>query len=116
MLDGIAIAGPAAEVAERCEARHPRGIARNQHRKTGPDTRSPPGHAILECDRIVGENGGGGSNDLVVDLEKAGEVGFGRVADVHTATYSDFPAVRKPNGPVYAQACGKTGHRSSFGI
>jgi hypothetical protein len=86
VFDGEAVAGPGAEVAEG-------GVAGDlffdfgyEDGVAGAGASVEPGEAIVEGDGLVVIDGGGGGDDLVVDVEDGWDVGFDGWADEHAGS------------------------------
>src|ERR1700761_3669588 len=83
VLDSEAISGPCAEVTKGREAKNPGRIRSDQNRISQRYSGLPPLTAIFERHRQVTVNSGRSCDDLIIDIEEAGQIGFTGVADFH---------------------------------
>ncbi len=83
VFDGEAVAGPGAEVAEGGVACYFFFDFGYEDGVAGMRAAVEPGEAVFEGDGEVVVDGGGGGDDLVVDIEDGWDVGFDGGADEH---------------------------------
>ena len=85
VLDGRAVAGPGAELAEGAEPEHLVVLARDQHGEPAGSAVVEPGTPVLPIHRVVTEDGGGRRDHVVVDRRDAVEVAFLGSGHLHVA-------------------------------
>src|SRR5262249_55162242 len=83
VLDGVAVSGPSAGIAEAGLPEHPPPTDRDQDRVALANPRPEPDRALLEGGGLVAEDRRRGDQYVVVDGEDSREVRLVGVANVH---------------------------------